>query len=82
MTEIKWQPIETAPRDGTSILIYLPQSTRQNVREASWAMIYEDAPIEHCYWMTPVGPTGRGYTILETGVTHWMPMPPPPENDK
>ncbi len=74
-----WQPIETAPRDGTRVLIYQPNAPRQNVMEAYWAMPYEDAPEEQCWWNTPDGISGRGYTILSEAVTHWQPLPPPPE---
>lgn len=71
----QWLPIETAPKDSTSILIYTPNS-RRVVREAWWAIPYEGSP--DGYWSTPIGPTGRGYTILPEAVTHWMPLPDPP----
>jgi hypothetical protein len=29
-----WQPIATAPRDGTRVLIYMPEASRQKVMEA------------------------------------------------
>lgn len=77
---MEWQPIETAPRDGTTILIYMPEASRLKVREACWATPWEGAPDEQCYWMTPHGPAGRGYTILPMAVTHWMPLPEPPSN--
>lgn len=77
---MEWQPIETAPRDGTAILIYMPEASRLKVREACWATPWEGAPDEQCYWMTPHGPAGRGYTILPMSVTHWMPLPEPPSN--
>lgn len=71
----EWQPIESAPRDATPILIYTPGHDRKPVCEAWWAHDYEGGP---GYWMTPIGPAGRGYTILEKAVTHWMPLPAPP----
>jgi hypothetical protein len=73
-----WMPIETAPKDGSSVLIYRPEASRQKVMEAYWAMPYEDAPADQCWWSTPHGATGRGYTILPKAVTHWMPLPPAP----
>lgn len=72
----EWQPIETAPRDGTSILLYLPNNDRRTVREAWWSIPYEGAPTG--YWTTPHGPTGRGYIILQDAPSHWMPLPAPP----
>lgn len=70
-----WLPIESAPKDGTAILIFTPRHDRKQVCEAWWARDYEGAP---GYWMTPLGPSGRGYTILPSAVTHWMSLPDPP----
>jgi hypothetical protein len=75
-----WQPIATAPRDGTRVLIYMPEASRQKVMEAYWAKPWEGAPEEQCWWSTPHGPAGRGYTILPKAVTHWQPMPAPPQS--
>lgn len=69
-----WQPMETAPRNGTSILVHLPGS-RRPVQEVWWAIAYEGGP---GYWSTPFGPAGRGYTILPESPSHWMPLPAPP----
>ena len=72
----KWQPIETAPKDATPILVYIPsQKDRKPVQEVWWALLYDGGP---GYWSTPLGPSGRGYTILPEAPTHWMPLPPPP----
>ena len=69
-----WKTMETAPKDGTRILVHLPNS-RRIVQEVSWAYDYEGAP---GHWSTPFGPCGRGYTILPEAPKHWMPLPPPP----
>lgn len=71
-----WQPIESAPRDGP-VLLFTP-GRRKPVFEAWWAQDYEGGP---GYWMTPIAPSGRGYTILAHVPTHWMPLPAPPEID-
>jgi hypothetical protein len=73
-----WQPIATAPRDGSRVLIYTPEAERQKVQEAYWATPWEGAPDHQCWWSTPPGPAGRGYTILQQAVTHWMPLPVEP----
>jgi hypothetical protein len=73
-----WMPIETAPKDGTSVLIYKPNALHKQVEEAYWVTPYEDCPEDRCWWSTPIGIAGRGYTILPNSVTHWMPLPPPP----
>lgn len=77
---MEWQPIESAPKDGTPVLICRPNASRKKVCEAVWATPWDGAPDDQCYWMTPHGVAGRGYTILPTSVTHWMPLPPPPKD--
>lgn len=58
----EWQPIDTAPRDGTVVLIYAPPHAGLGdiICKASW---HEDA--------------GWCVDELRD-VTHWMPMPSPP----
>jgi len=58
----KWQPISTAPRDGTSILIFeADESTAGIVRVARW----RDDTI-------PAGWSGSEHA------SHWLPLPQPP----
>jgi hypothetical protein len=69
-----WQPIETAPRDGTRILAYQIFSETKPV-----LVVHRHDPggaernPRHNYdtwvsdWNTPVGE-----------ITHWMPLPEPP----
>lgn len=74
-----WKPIETAPRDGTPILVYLPTWERQPVREVHWAIPFEGA--SDGWWETPNAPRDPGYMIVEGtphAPTHWMPLPAPP----
>jgi hypothetical protein len=61
----KWQPISTAPKDGTSILIFeADDGTTGAVRVARW----RDDTI----------PTG--WTGSEHAPSHWLPLPQPPNN--
>ncbi len=68
-----WQPITTAPRDGHTILAYLPAKaglpTRQDVvaifwaAGSGWATAYSGAHLdaEPAYWMPlPQAPTSTG----------------------
>ena len=73
----QWQPIQTAPRDGSPVLIFTPKA-RTQVREAWWALDYEGGP---GHWQTPICPTGRGYTVLAEAATHWMPLAAAPSHD-
>jgi len=62
----KWQPISTAPRDGTSILIYEADDGTGIVRVARW----RDDTI----------PTG--WSGSERTPSHWLPLPLPPDPAK
>lgn len=80
---MEWQPIETAPMDGTTVLLYPLYST-------GW---WEQGDER---WLTMVVPINRDLTISEdwenppafycvsveeagkTEPTHWMPLPAPP----
>lgn len=63
-----WQPIETAPHDGTKIDLWHPDNGRYT--DAFWCKqtytLYE-----------PWGWSNQRLGRI-VGVTHWMPMPEPP----
>lgn len=67
-----WQPIETAPKDGTRILIYEPgEPEYYGIMTAKWIDIYS-------VWN--VAPSEGGDIFPhEIHATHWMPLPLPPE---
>lgn len=64
----KWQPIETAPRDGTPALVYCPETGKRlmgRLKKGGFENIaMKSQPID--------------YTCL----THWMPLPQPPEGEE
>lgn len=66
-----WQPIETAPRDGTVILLGMPaigalkDPNERRVYEGLWSHTQER--------FTSV----NGFIVLDLA-THWMPLPAPP----
>ena len=81
MTE--WQPIETAPKDGSRVLIcgsggeidiasYTEQWSVRDyfVRHAKDDDVYKTVKEECGYWETDVA----------FNPTHWMPLPRPPES--
>jgi hypothetical protein len=58
---MEWQPIETAPEEGV------------------WALVYADGAINCAYvergktledWTNPANPN-----VIQSQVTHWMPIP-------
>ena len=84
---MKWQPIETAPKDGTPVLIWTPEghdiasySPREDDGQQSMG---HDAGWWGC--LTPADP-GRHmgnpdyYREAECQPTHWMPLPEPPDH--
>jgi hypothetical protein len=60
-----WQPIETAPKDGTRFL----------------AFYVADEGIYDILWDEGLGWVSQDYSIenfMQSDFTHWMPLPPPP----
>lgn len=74
MTE--WQPIESAPKDGTRILVYSCEWKRHLFGRAYW---FQGVPGDGSGWIasvflaTPIDDS-RG----SMNPTHWMPMLIPP----
>lgn len=63
-----WQPIETAPRDGTPILVWVPEWCRDG--SPGW-------------WVTAIRGNRAGRYSFDDGdeivfPTYWMPVPDPP----
>jgi len=67
-----WQPIESAPRDGTRILSYQPNGAWQSARP------WRGERIEVVYWHQPGNPEAEGMWVPSHRPTHWMPLPAPP----
>jgi hypothetical protein len=80
-----WQPIETAPRDSSRILVfYRKWDGTPVVCEAWWAIQYESAPNARGWWQTMSGlllsaDVHFGPKQNPLGATHWMPLPEPPK---
>ena len=63
-----WQPIETAPKDGTWLLTFSPQLHARGYKP------------EIIYWLEGRWVVGRGSTPYHSSIsfTHWTPLPAPP----
>lgn len=59
---VGWQPIETAPKDGTRVLLVINHG---EWGDAVWTGLWADG------WMV-------SYGKAQANPTHWMPLPPPP----
>ena len=75
-----WRPIETAPRDGTEIVAYLGGSSMANIEDPDnrfrvlrWSTHYSIFGLGGC-WTDGLCTLGD-----RIDVTHWMPLPEPPE---
>jgi hypothetical protein len=73
--ERQWRPIETAPKDGTRILLYRPDVRGEHIEimvEGYWSNLPG-----HSYgigWRTPCFSFSGG----KHDPTHWQPLPSPP----
>ena len=62
--KIEWQPIETAPKDGTRVLLVIDHG---EWGDKVWTGLWADG------WIISYGKTSNK-------PTHWMPLPVPPSN--
>lgn len=70
----EWKPIESAPKDGTSVLGYFPAGAKY-VARADVSPIFWEKAME--LWTNPVS----GHFCFHAPPTHWMPLPPPPGSE-
>ena len=70
----EWQPIETAPKDGTSIILHI-QKHNETYYDCKWGPY----GFETYEW------DGESYDwspiLSSASLTHWMPLPEPPKED-
>ncbi|EKU97989.1 hypothetical protein Lepto7375DRAFT_7248 [Leptolyngbya sp. PCC 7375] len=79
---MEWYPVETAPTDGTRILLYRPGSY------VTWAMIvignFDDdryAARPKPYWTHDLERLLGKLDARKTPPTHWMPLPEAPNDE-
>lgn len=68
---MKWMPIETAPRDSTARLVWVPEN--KCIYCVSWKRD-EEYP-----WSGRWVIFGGGWRDVIQRPTHWMPLPEPPQ---
>lgn len=64
LAERQWKPIETAPKDGSSILVF---------NGKTGAVHWDGAG-----WVAGISCSNGSAFYLGNPPTHWMPLPPPP----
>ena len=73
----KWQSIETAPKDGTVILVW----QRGKVWLSRWdSQRHNKHP--RPFWAGGVSAVWGNAVSRSDPPTHWMPLPQPPEDDE
>ena len=76
MVPMDWQPIETAPKDGTRILGYGDVGLESTPMAATVVFIDPNN-----YWRCDPNEASE-YDYERCTLTHWMPLPPPPHGIK
>jgi len=68
-----WQPIETAPKDGTEILVY-------GIATGELGGVHEEPEVWKVSWFFKDWSLcgGEGYSVWVDSPTHWMPLPEAP----
>lgn len=80
----QWQPIETAPKDGTMIDLWVDGDYPQRYSDAHWGKGGHECGEMGEYCDSDWHSQEEGWTcsfgmpIPENKVTHWLPLPPPP----
>ena len=68
---MKWQPIETAPNDGTEILLF----TVSGIIQGYFSYGEWEQSVTHATY-------DMAYSVISHHPTHWMPLPAPPKAQK
>lgn len=66
----KWQPIESAPKDGTRVLLW---------SDAKPTRINEVKRVQIGYWHQPANPEFSGFWTAGKEPSHWRSVPEPPK---
>lgn len=66
-----WQPIDTAPKDGTAFLLWVAtKASVSRIRIGTWSQRY-------CNWVSQDWRNRRVHGD-DAEITHWRPLPAPP----
>lgn len=73
---MEWQPIETAPKDGTPILVFSPYA---DISEPTNIIVAKYGKHADETWWEPCENLIRdAIGCVDPAPTHWMPLPKPP----
>jgi len=75
----EWQPIETAPRDGTQILLFVSGS---RIEIGSWHVDRGYSGNEEPTWLkNDYDDSSTGYASTPLTPLYWMPLPEAPAHE-
>ena len=76
MTRSEWQPIETAPKDGSLVILY-----NGTVEQGNFVAKVDSGRVSNQFVFTSSWDGLDGYLVsaCDPQPTHWMPLPNPPE---
>lgn len=78
----EWQPIETAPKDGTLVDLWIINHLGDGERRPNcrWEQDHEDDEDEGRWEQMYSEASGSFFTAFDerARATHWMPLPDPP----
>jgi len=80
MNTKEWQPIETAPKDGTPFLALVPHrkgfvAPHQGVEKRYYILCFRGKTFRYA-------PTPSRIFEMQKLITHWMPLPDPPKEEE
>ena len=75
---MEWQPIETAPKDGTEVLLF--DTAFKKVVIGWYGVDYNNSNNNEKEWLYGEGDDySCGYYYTPCDPTHWMPLPDAPK---
>lgn len=72
----EWQPIETAPKDGSLVLL----SNKNGVWAGKYTPVYSSGFVPKNKWSSYLLNHDHFKAKKDITPTHWMPLPKPPED--
>ncbi len=72
----EWQPIETAPRDGSDVLVFGGTYSSECISCEFYGVAFNAVAIA---WWDERSKTWNGGDLVTHNPTHWMPLPEPPK---
>lgn len=76
--EMRWRPIETAPKDKINILVFCKESKRELTSVARWDRNLRGSGFYGEFGWMRLGYQNIAAEAISPPPTHWMPLPDAP----